>query len=304
MGNGLIESIADYDRLSFPEACRLYTKATKLEDTERKISIDNVVLGTLYVVVDYVERNGLKLFSNSSFDIDDLLSAFCEEWIKEIRGGVLLKVSSFSQIFGFKFMGCVFKNLGIDEINFDKQFRVTKKLFVEYLKKYLICKREKEVVNFSDVGYEVSGFSVKYLEYFYNKLMPVFENIYNNSELKNMDDFGFSDRFLELYVKLFAYIWEREALLKYDFLVDQTCVLLDMSVEEDFIRDVREVVTNERTMKILEQRFGLDGNSPMTYGEIAAELSVAISRVQTLGRSAIIKLKFEDKIKEYKKYID
>jgi len=96
-----------------------------LEDTERKISIDNVVLGTLYVVVDYVERNGLKLFSNSSFDIDDLLSAFCEEWIKEIRGGVLLKVSSFSQIFGFKFMGCVFKNLGIDEINFDKQFRVT-----------------------------------------------------------------------------------------------------------------------------------------------------------------------------------
>ena len=77
--------------------------------------MDKIILGTLYVVFDYIKRNDIEMFYSSSFDMDDIISSFNEVWINKIYNGDLLRVDSFSNIFTASFFSEVYKNLCNDE---------------------------------------------------------------------------------------------------------------------------------------------------------------------------------------------
>ena len=77
--------INDEIRLTLNEAKELYTQAMDTTDLElRKLYLDKIVLGTLYVVKKYLKSNNYKMFESASIGFEDIESAFIEQWIKTI----------------------------------------------------------------------------------------------------------------------------------------------------------------------------------------------------------------------------
>lgn len=113
----LKEQIESLDKLKIDEAKELYKKAINSSDEKlKKLYFDKLILGTMYVVYNYIERNGLEIFQSSQYDIDDIQSAFIELWIKKIKNGELLNVDSYSNMFTSKFYNDICTNLIGDEM--------------------------------------------------------------------------------------------------------------------------------------------------------------------------------------------
>ena len=90
------EEIASMERLKIEEVKELYEKANMVTDINlKKTYMDKIILGTLYVVYDYIKRNDIEVFCSSSFDMDDIISSFNEVWINKIYNGDLLKLTVF-----------------------------------------------------------------------------------------------------------------------------------------------------------------------------------------------------------------
>ena len=106
------QEISSIEKLKIDEAKELYQKAKMSSDVNtQKIFMDKIILGTLYVVFDYIKRNDIEMFYSSSFDMDDIISSFNEVWINKIYNGDLLRVDSFSNIFTASFFSELYKNL-------------------------------------------------------------------------------------------------------------------------------------------------------------------------------------------------
>ena len=104
--------ISSFDRLSIKEGRELYKKAIITDDEASKNElINNIVQGTLYVVYNYIKRNNLDLLCSEKIDMNDIISAFNEVWIKKIKEGELLKVDNYSYILDFTFLSEVYSQL-------------------------------------------------------------------------------------------------------------------------------------------------------------------------------------------------
>ena len=66
----LKEQFSGFEKLKIIKAQELYKKAISTSDTKfKKLYMDKLVLGTLYVIYDYIERNQINLFSSAvAFD--------------------------------------------------------------------------------------------------------------------------------------------------------------------------------------------------------------------------------------------
>ena len=79
------EHIESFGKLKMEEAKELYSKAINSTDEKiKKLYFDKIILGTLYVINNYVDRNNLKMFEGSQYDIEDIRSACIEVWIRKI----------------------------------------------------------------------------------------------------------------------------------------------------------------------------------------------------------------------------
>ena len=132
------QKISSIEKLKIDEAKELYKKAKMSSDVNtKKIFMDKIILGTLYVVFDYVKRNDIEMFYSSSFDMDDIISSFNEVWINKIYNGDLLRVDSFSNIFTTSFFSEVYKNLCNDEIVIKEQFGIPIECLTDLLSIYI-----------------------------------------------------------------------------------------------------------------------------------------------------------------------
>ena len=103
------DQISSFERLKIVDAQELYRKAINTPDEkQKKLYMDRLVLGTLYVVYEYIKRSNLELLTSTSYDMNDIISAFNEVWIKKIYSGDLLKVNKYSLIFTSTFLNTVF----------------------------------------------------------------------------------------------------------------------------------------------------------------------------------------------------
>ena len=92
--------IKDYPKMNFIEAKELYTKIINCsDDTTKKEMRDKLILSTLYVVVKFIEKNGLLYLNGCSYDTSDIINICNKIWIEKLDSGVLLKVESFAKIF-------------------------------------------------------------------------------------------------------------------------------------------------------------------------------------------------------------
>ena len=137
--------ISSFPKLKLAEAQELYQKAINTEDENlKKVYMDKLILGTLYVVCEYIKRNGLELFVSSSYDMNDIISSFNAVWIKKIYNGDLLKVDRYSLLFTSPYYNEVYNDLFGDEIIVNEQFKVSTDCFVELLTTYVLY-RNKEI---------------------------------------------------------------------------------------------------------------------------------------------------------------
>lgn len=147
--------------------------------------MNKLILGTLYVVYEYIKRNNLELFISSSYDMNDIISSFNEVWIRKIYNGDLLNVDRYSLLFTSPYFNEVYNNLCGDEIIVNEQFKVSTDCFVELLTLYVLYKNKGLDKPFIDVIKETfyTDRWNSWSYYTYNdviKTIPLLEKIYNN----------------------------------------------------------------------------------------------------------------------------
>ena len=144
--------ISSFEKLKITEAQELYKKAINTQNISLKETyINELILGTLYVVYEFIKRNKLELFISSAYDMNDIISSFNEIWIKKIYNGELLNVDKYSLLFTSSYFNEVYNNLCGDEIIINEQFKVPIDCFAELLSSYVLYRNKNFDKSFEEV---------------------------------------------------------------------------------------------------------------------------------------------------------
>lgn len=300
-----IEQNITLDKLTIDEAKELYKKSISSSDEQlKKLYLDKTILGTLYVVYNYIERNNLKLFEHSQYDIDDIQSAFVEIWMEKIRNGELLKVDKYSLIFSKAFINEVYNNLGGSDIVISEQFKITSEHLVDLFYAYIKLKNAGKEFNFYDLMNEFNN-NRKY--YFHrisyypedSVLLLLLENMYNNLNFDKTDDLDISKNKIEDYIKILVNNSVYSSLSNDMAIDDPSDKLLDDIFFDSFIDDVDDTLRDDRKREVIHQRFGLNGDRPKTYEEVGNVFGVTRERIRQMEARALAELRTTSKIKKY-----
>ena len=146
------KTISSFERLSLKEGRELYKKAIITnDDSIKKELINKIIEGSLYVVYNYIKRNDMGILCSENIDMNDIISAFNEIWIKKIKEGELLKADNYSQILDFSFLSEVFSQLCGENIEVMDELGISTQYFVDILARYIECKRKEQEFDYKDV---------------------------------------------------------------------------------------------------------------------------------------------------------
>ena len=290
--------ISSFPKLKLAEAQELYQKAINTEDENlKKVYMDKLILGTLYVVCEYIKRNGLELFVSSSYDMNDIISSFNAVWIKKIYNGDLLKVDRYSLLFTSPYYNEVYNNLFGDEIIVNEQFKVSTDCFVELLTTYVLYRNKDINKPFREV-IEETYFNDRWNSWSYfiyddvMKLIPLLEKIYRNLSFDKLEDLNLGKTKIADYLRLIINIGLIEPIS--NELPDNTDMedsITTNMVMEDFIHDVDNAITNERERQIIHERYGLDNGIPLFLSDIGKIHNLSKDRVRQIEAKALRKLR-------------
>lgn len=292
--------ISSFERLKITEAQELYRKVINTKNaTLKKAYMDKLILGTLYVVYNYIKRNELELFISSSYDIDDIIGAFNEIWVKKIYNGELLNVNKYSLLFTYQYFNEVYNNLCGDEIIVSELFDISTDCFVDLLALYISFKNKQSVKSFAQVIKEQFYDTYKYYYHTYNivNMIPLLEKIYNNLNFDKVDDLNLKQKKIKNYLKLIINIGLMESIA--NDLQDEN----DMEEEitknitmKQFITDVDKALSDNRLIDVLHERFGLDGDTK-SLEVVSIKHGITKERVRQIESKALRKLRMKDRIR-------
>ena len=300
--------ISSFPKLKLTEAQDLYQKAINTEDeTLKKAYMDKLILGTLYVVCEYIKRNGLELFVSSAYDMNDIISSFNAVWIRKLYNGELLNVDRYSLLFRSPYYNEVYNNLYGDEIIVNEQFKVTTDCFVELLTTYILYKNKGINKPFREV-IEETYFNDRWNSWSYfiyddvMKTIPLFEKIYSNLNFDKLEDLNLGKTKISDYLRLIINIGLIEPLS--NELLDKNDMedsITTNIVMEEFISDVDNALTNERERQIIHERYGLDNGIPLGLSEIGRIHGLSKDRIKQIEDKALKKLRLRrDFVQKYR----
>ena len=300
--------ISSFPKLKLTEAQDLYQKAINTEDeTLKKAYMDKLILGTLYVVCEYIKRNGLELFVSSAYDMNDIISSFNAVWIRKLYNGELLNVDRYSLLFRSPYYNEVYNNLYGDEIIVNEQFKVTTDCFVELLTTYILYKNKGINKPFREV-IEETYFNDRWNSWSYfiyddvMKTIPLFEKIYSNLNFDKLEDLNLGKTKISDYLRLIINIGLIEPLS--NELLDKNDMedsITTNIVMEEFISDVDNALTNERERQIIHERYGLDNGIPLGLSEIGRIHGLSKDRIKQIEDKALRKLRLRrDFVQKYR----
>ena len=293
------KEIESYERLNISEAQELYRKAIATEDTELKKSYMNrLILGTLYVVCNYIERNDLIKLCTTEYDMNDMINSFTEAWIKNIYDGKLLDITTFSLIFHHGFFSEVYKNLGCNESVVNNPFDMSADLFVDLFYRFIECKNNNKEFYYEDIiGYiDTYCDSIKV-----PMILPLFEKMYNCLNIDKNESLVIAksrlDSFLKYYINVGLCDRLNPNMLDETDYEDET--LYSVSFEH-FVEDVDSVLEKYPIeQKFVHLIYGLDDDTPMTLKSVGDAYNLSRDRVRTINESSLRMLRRNDKMIEY-----
>ena len=298
--------ISSFEKLKITEAQELYKKAINTQNISLKETyINELILGTLYVVYEFIKRNKLELFISSTYDMNDIISSFNEIWIKKIYNGELLNVDKYSLLFTSSYFNEVYNNLCGDEIMVNEQFKVYIDCFAELLSSYVLYRNKNLDKSFEEV-IEETFFSNRWNGWsycIYNgviKTIPLLEKIYSNLNFDKLDDLFLEKTKITDYLRLIINIGLIEPISnefpnKYDM---EDSIITNM-VMEQFIKDVDIALTDDRARSIIHERYGLDDGNPQCLEPIGKHYGISKNRVRQIEAKALRMLRSNKNIHKY-----
>ena len=302
------KQISSFQKLKITEAQELYQKAINTNDENlKKVYMDELILGTLHVVYEHIKRNRLELFISSSYDMNDIISAFNEVWIRRIYNGELLNNDSYSLLFTSSYYNEVYNYLSGDEIVVSDQFNISRECLIELLTTYVLYKNNSITKSFKEVIEEIY-FNDKWNSWSYSihddviKIIPLLEKIYNNLYFDKLEDLNLGKTKISDYIKLIINIGLFETLSDdiqdVNDIEDSIITSIDMN---DLIDDVDNEITKERDRQIIHERFGLDSGIPLILSDISDIHGLSNERIRQIEIKTLKKLRnnknFEKKYK-------
>ena len=297
------EEIASMERLKIEEVKELYEKANMVTDINlKKTYMDKIILGTLYVVYDYIKRNDIEVFCSSSFDVDDIISSFNEVWINKIYNGDLLKVDSFSNIFTTTFFSEVYKNLCNDEIKISEQFGISTEYLIDLLSRYIYLKNSGKNFNVNDLISKCKEYNkwFCYSTVDVENVIPLLDKIYTNLNIKNECTLNMTKTKIYKFIKFIINIGMFDRLNNnfYDG-INYEDKVIEKIYNEKFMEDVDSVLIDERKKSIIDERFGLNSGEPETLEMIGKRHQLTESRIGQIEAQALRYLRRSAKIRNY-----
>ena len=287
--NRFKEQISKYKKLSMNEAKELLVLANNTADPILKEKyINEVILGTLYIVYNFILSNDY-LINSKEYDMDDIISVFCEVWIRYIKKGKLLDANNFSSILLTTFLAEVSNLIAPEEICYLEMFGISKEKMLDLFKKYIVLKNNNVDVKLNDLTCDTS----------INKyIITIFDNIYKKFDFSSDKEIS-RNKIYGLF-KILISSGLKEKLNKN--LVDET------SYEEEMINDkfysdfniaVKETLSDYH-MGIINKRFGFDGEAK-TLEEVASTYGVTKENIRQIEAKALKKLRRTRSIIQFSK---
>lgn len=112
--NKFENEIKGYKKLTLNEAQEIYTRLINCEDNKLKKQLRNeLIMGTLYVIPEFINSKGLTYMNSTSYDMNDIINASIETWIRRLDSGILLNLDEFKKVFGYNFCDRMCENVGV-----------------------------------------------------------------------------------------------------------------------------------------------------------------------------------------------
>lgn len=298
--------ISSFPKLKITVAQDLYRKAISTQDeTLKKAYMDELILGTLYVVYEYIKRNELELLVSSSYDMNDIISAFNEVWIRKLYNGELLNVGRYSLLFTSPYYNEVYNNLCGDEILVSEQFKVSTDCFTELLAKYVLYKNKGIDKPFKEIV-EETYFTDRWNSWSYYiykdviRVIPLLDKIYSNLNFDKLEDLDLAKTKIADYLRLIINIGLIESISNElpDKMNLEDSITTNIAME-CFIEEVDKTLTDRRAREVIHERFGLDGGSPQTLETVSKHQGVTRERVRQIEAKALRKLRRNENIRKY-----
>lgn len=288
--------ISNFERLRLEEAKELYTKAINEKDNgTKKEYMERVITGTLYVVYNFIKKQGFDQFKSSSYDMNDIINSFNEVWINMVYNGELLKVDRYSLLFSTTTINKVYDILHSNQSTYNERFYVSSECIRDCFFEYIQSKRNETEYDFSKIvekHYNGNEFIYNYL----NQMIPIFEALSKNINFDNIKNSKVN--------KYFKFILETGITEPIDInMVDDSNLerrIIMSLIREEFIEDVDLSLKKEKQRQVIHERFGLDDNNPLTLKEVAAIHGITSERVRQIETKALRKLSRDRNLRKYK----
>ena len=293
-----MNEIEKQNKLTIKEAKELYKKYLKSKnELEKNLYIQKTILGTIYVVNDYIEANNFKIFENSIYDIEDFRSSYIEGWIRVIKNGELLGVNSFSPLIQ-RVTNNIENYLGISNIDPNNALGINPYLLPKIIRSYIEYKNvnsNKSFLNYIDLELKKQNSNYTWKEFYtdesINSIIPFLENIYNYINKDKYNDIKLSEAKIDSFINLLI----ENGLTEYitNNIEDENNVVNSI-LNKLFIKDLIKEADNELTDKekeIIHLRFGIDNGEPQSLGSLAKQFHLSRERIRQIESSALDKLK-------------
>ncbi len=281
------KQLEEFERLSFEDAKNLYNKAMTADDDNLKKSYMNkLILGTLYVPYNFILNNGLTMFSSGTYDINDIISACNEVWIKRLYSGAHLDKSYFSDLFSYDFFSEIYVSLsGDNTFLFDRTGGIGRTMFNELFTKFLELKNSGIEFNYQDLVSQCYSKQRTVEKRFGNEcfsLMTLFENIYRNLSADQDMGFNMGPTKAYNYSRFLLDMGYKERLSENLEAVDFEDKIIDDIIYSEVVADVDQAIEKPRSRQIVHEYFGLDGEECKTLNEIADMHNISQERVRQI----------------------
>lgn len=300
-----LKQISQYDKLKLSEAQELCRKGFEsLDESRKKLYMDKVILGTLYVVYNYITRNNLSILSARGYDTNDIISSFVEIWIKKVYDGELLSIDKYSNIFTRTYFNEVYQNLVGKDIIFHETFGMPTEFFADLFHIFIQFKNKGLNFTYGDLIKVISKDEYHYwylIEKYNSSIMLMFENIYNNLNCNKDENLDIGITKINDFFKVFIDIGITESIS--DELLDGLDMesnVINKILFEPFIKDIDDALANDRQRQIIHQRYGLDDGIPKTLDEVAKIHNITRERVRQIEAKCLRTLRHPTRnIKRY-----
>lgn len=299
------KQISGYDKLKLSEAQEFCRKAFETSDeTIKKLYMDKVILGTLYVVYNYITRNNLSIFSSGAYDTNDIISSFVEIWIKKIYDGELLNIDKYSNIFTRTYFNEVYQNLVGKDIIINETFGMPTELFAELFYTFIQFKNKGLSFTYNDLIKVISKDEYYYsylIEKYDSSIMLMFENIYINLNCNKNENLEIGITKINDFLKVFIDIGITESISN-NLLdsADMESNIINKVLFESFAEDIDNALLTENQRQVIHERYGLDDGIPKTLDEVAKTHNITRERVRQIEAKCLRLLRHPNRnIKRY-----